>query len=121
MEPRRLRETSESGEVAADSVERQVDESPPPCGGIGTELLKDPGLFADQLPVVPATLDMPEADLGVLMREGEAEVSGGDGPTDRLDLPWRSTLGHACILGQHTPLLERTLRNWASPHERAVR
>jgi hypothetical protein len=48
----------------------------------------------------------------VLMREGEAEVGREDGPTDRLDLPWRSTLGHSCILGQHTPLLERTLRNW---------
>jgi hypothetical protein len=48
----------------------------------------------------------------VLMREGEAKVAWGDGPADRLDLPWRSTLGHACILGQHTPLLERMLRNW---------
>ena len=105
MKLRRFSEVGESGEVAADSVERQVDESPPPCGGIGTELLKDPGLLADQLPVVPAALDMPEGHLGVLVREGEAEVGGGDGPTDRLDLPWRSTRGHACILGQHAPQL----------------
>ena len=95
----------ESREIPADSIQGQVDECPPPCGGIGAELLNDPGLFADQLPVVPATLDMPEGHLGVLMREGEAEVAWGDRPEDALDLPGSSTRGHACILGQHAPQL----------------
>ena len=95
----------ESREIPADSIQGQVNECAPPCGGIGAELLNDPGLFADQFPVVPAPLDMPEGHLGVLVGEGESEVGRGDGPTDRLDLPWRSTLGHACILGQHAPQL----------------
>jgi hypothetical protein len=74
MEPRRLRETSESVEVATDPVEGEVDKGTTARGSIGAELFVNPRLFADQLPVVPATLDVPEGHLGVLMREGKPEV-----------------------------------------------
>jgi hypothetical protein len=74
MEPRRLRETCESGEVATDPIKGQVNKGTTPRGGICAELFVDSRLFADQLPVVPATLDVPEGHLGVLMREGKPEV-----------------------------------------------
>jgi hypothetical protein len=74
VEPRRLRETCESGEVATDAVQREVNKGTTARGSIGAELFADPRLFADQLPVVPTTLDLPEGHLGVLVGEGEAEV-----------------------------------------------
>jgi hypothetical protein len=74
MEPRRLRETSESGEVTADPIQGEVNKGTTARGSIGAELFVDSRLFADQLPVVPATLDVPEGHLGVLMREGKPEV-----------------------------------------------
>ena len=74
MEPRCLRETRESGEVATDAVQGEVNEGTTARGSVDAELFVDPWLLADQLPVVPATLDLPEGHLGVLVGEGEAEV-----------------------------------------------
>ena len=50
------------------------------------QLLEDDRLVAGQLPVVPAARDVPQRDLGVLVRQGEAEVVRVDRAEDGLDV-----------------------------------
>ena len=58
----------------------------PPASRYLRELLEDDRLVARQLPVVPAPIDVPERDLGVLVRQREAERGGLDRAEDGLDV-----------------------------------
>ena len=55
--------------VAAHPVERQVDERCPAAAAVVAQLIGDEVLVGRELPVVPALLDVPEVDAGVLVRE----------------------------------------------------
>src|SRR6185369_3585576 len=50
------------------------------------ELGQDDRLVAGQLPVIPPALDVPQGDLGVLVRQGEPERIRLDGTEDSLDV-----------------------------------
>ena len=65
---------------------RQVDEPAPAGLPVPRELVEDDRLVAGQLPVIPATLDVPQRDLGVLVRQGEPERVGLDRAEDGLDV-----------------------------------
>ena len=74
------------GRVASDARQGQVHEPAAAGGPVGRQLLEDQRLVARELPVVPAIGDLPQRDLGVLVREREPELGGIDRTEDRLDV-----------------------------------
>ena len=81
-----LAEALQPGRVTPDAGQRQVDKGatagrPEPC-----QLVEDDRLVARQLPVVPAVRDVPQRDLGVLVRQGEPEVVRRDRAENGLDV-----------------------------------
>ena len=83
------RESDEPRRIPPDTGERQVDQPAPTGLPEARELGQDHRLVASQLPVVPAALDVPQGDLGVLVRQRETERVRLDGTEDGLDV------GHA--------------------------
>ena len=75
--------------IAPDTRQRHVDEAAPAGLPEPRELGEDHRRVAGQLPVIPATLDVPECDLGVLVGQGEAERRRLDGAEDGLDIRHR--------------------------------
>ena len=85
MQPRGTREAGQPARIAPDPGQRQVDQGIAAGGTELVELLDDQGLVTGELPVVPAALDVPQRDLGVLVRQGEPELAGIDRTEDGLD------------------------------------
>ena len=79
-------DTGEPGRIAADTRHRQIDQAPATGLAERRELLEDERLVAGQLPVVPPRRDVPQRDLGVLVREREPEIARIDRTEDRLDV-----------------------------------
>src|SRR3954447_25905540 len=86
VQTRGARDVPEPQGITTDAGQRQIDESASTGSPIAFELLDDDGLVAGQLPVIPARLDMPQRDLGVLVRQREAEGVGVDRTEDGLDV-----------------------------------
>jgi len=86
MHAGRASEAHEPGRVAAHPGRRHVDEGPAAGRAIARELGGDDGLVRRQLPVVPAVRDVPQRDLGVLVRQREPELGRVDRAEDRLDV-----------------------------------
>ena len=103
VEPGCLREAGQSCKVSADADGGHVHQGAAAKGLIGGQLLVYAWLVADQLPVVPAVLDPPEAALGVLVGEGESEVARRDGAEDGLDLARGGSTAHGGILRPQQP------------------
>ena len=80
------RESDQPRRVPPDAGERQVDQPAPARLPEARELGEDHRLVAGQLPVIPAALDVPQGDLGVLVRQRETERIRLDGTEDRLDV-----------------------------------
>ena len=80
------RESGQPRRVPPDAGERQVDQPAPAGLPEARELGEDHRLVAGQLPVIPAALDVPQGDLGVLVRQRETERIRLDGTEDRLDV-----------------------------------
>ena len=78
--------------ITPDARQGQVHQ--PASAGVAEpgELVEDDRLVARQLPVIPARLDVPQRDLGVLVRQGEPERVGLDRAEDGLDV------GHATAM-----------------------
>ena len=108
---------SQPERIAADAVERQVDEGATAAAPKVAQLVGDEVLVGGELPVVPALLDVPEIDAGVLVREREAESSGGIGPETVMTRgaiggpPARASVG-ACGPPAHRSVMD--LRHLAS-------
>ncbi len=85
VQPGRLRQPDEPARIPPDAGQREVEDRAAAGRPERRELLDDHGLVAPQLPVVPAVLDMPEGDRGVLVGQDPAEVGRVDGPADGLD------------------------------------
>ena len=103
VEPGCLREAGQPCQVSADADGGHIDQGAAAEPLIGCQLLVDSWLVADQLPVVPAVLDPPEAALGVLVGEGKAEVAGRHRTEDGLDLPRGGSAAHGGILRPAQP------------------
>src|SRR3954452_13539461 len=80
------RDITKPQRVTPDARKCEVDEATSAGRAIASELLDDDGLVAGQLPVVPARLDMPQRDLGVLVRQREPKRVGVDRTEDGLDV-----------------------------------
>ena len=72
--------------VTPDTRQGQVHQPAPADVAEPGELVDDDRLVARQLPVIPARLDVPQGDLGVLVRQGEPERVGLDRTEDGLDV-----------------------------------
>ena len=92
VQPRRACQPGEPHRIASDPGRREVDEAASPGGPEAFELGEDHRLVARQLPVVPARLDVPQGNLGVLVRQRDAELGWVDSPEDRLDVAHRGML-----------------------------
>ena len=92
VEAARRRDVAQPRRVAPDARERQVDQAAPAGVAEPRQLLEDHRLVAGQLPVVPAAGDVPQRDLGVLVRERPPEGRGIDRAEDRLDVCHRRAM-----------------------------
>ena len=86
VEPARPGDARQPGRIAPDPGQGQVHEPAAAGGPVRRQLLEDQGLVARELPVVPAIGDLPQRDLGVLVRQREPELGGIDRTEDRLDV-----------------------------------
>ncbi len=84
--PLAARDARQPAGVAPDAGQRQVDQAAAAGRPVCRQLLEDQRLVAGQLPVVPAVVDVPEGDLGVLVRQREPELGGLDRTEDGLDV-----------------------------------
>ena len=86
MEAARLRQAAQPDRVAPDTGQGQVDQTAAAGRAEPGELFEDDRLVAGQLPVVPAALDVPQRDLGVFVRERDAELRRIERAEDGLDV-----------------------------------
>ena len=100
--------------VAADAVEGQVDEGGAAATAEVAQLIGDEVLVGRELPVVPALLDVPEIDAGVLVREREAELVGRDRSGDGHDARRHRRSSFVSVgRGECGPPTHRSWDGWA--------
>ncbi len=92
MQPGRAGEPDQPRGIAADTRGREVDQAPTAAAAIRLELAEDQRLVAGELPVIPAVRDVPQGDLGVLVRQREPEVRRVDRAEDGLDMGHRGPM-----------------------------
>ena len=93
----------------------------PPAARIAGQFLQDDRLVAGQLPVVPARLDVPQGDLGVLVGQGEPEASGGSGRGRSGRAPWRAMLRRSSRPRERRPRSSSTVPDHHQPTPRPAR